>query len=116
MIKHTTRLLGGLALLAGALGLHNQAIAQTTLTVSSWLPPKHVIVAEMLMPWAESVEEATEGRVKIKVLPKALGKPPAHFDIARDGLADITYGIHGYQPGRFVLNSTAEVPLSLIHI
>lgn len=110
MIRSTTKLLGGLAFLASAMGLHNLANAQTTLTVSSWLPPKHVIVSEMLMPWAASVEEATEGRVKIKVLPKALGKPPAHFDIARDGLADVTYGIHGYQPGRFVLNSTAEVP------
>lgn len=91
-------------------GLFQTASAETTLTMSSWLPPKHVIVSEMMMPWAEQVEAATEGRVKIKILPKALGKPPAHFDIARDGLADLSYGIHGYQPGRFVLNSTAEVP------
>jgi len=86
------------------------ASAQTTLTMSSWLPPKHVIVSEMMMPWAESVEKATEGRVKIKVLPKALGKPPAHYDIAREGTADLTYGIHGYQPGRFTLNSVVEFP------
>ncbi len=98
------------AITAGCALSVNTLYAETTLTVSSWLPPKHVIVEHMLTPWAAQVEAATEGRVKIKILPKALGKPPAHFDIARDGLADITYGIHGYQPGRFVLNSTAEVP------
>jgi TRAP-type C4-dicarboxylate transport system substrate-binding protein len=104
-----TALIGAVSIaLSGA--FVQTASAETTLTMSSWLPPKHVIVSEMMMPWAEQVEEATEGRVKIKILPKALGKPPAHYDIARDGLADLTYGIHGYQPGRFVLNSTAEVP------
>ncbi len=92
------------------LGAASVAKAETTLTMSSWLPPKHVIVSEMMVPWAEAVEKATEGRVKIKVLPKALGKPPAHFDIAREGTADLSYGIHGYQPGRFVLNSVVEFP------
>lgn len=110
MLRNITLKLAGAAALAVALGAASVARAETVLTVSSWLPPKHVIVAEMLVPWAAQVEEATEGRVKIKILPKALGKPPAHFDIARDGLADITFGIHGYQPGRFVLNSIAEVP------
>ncbi|OED42215.1 ABC transporter substrate-binding protein [Chromatiales bacterium (ex Bugula neritina AB1)] len=109
MVKLIRNCLAG-AVVVGSGLIVNIAHAQTTLTVSSWLPPKHVIVDQMLTPWAAQVEEATEGRVKIKILPKALGKPPAHFDIARDGLADITYGIHGYQPGRFVLNSTAEVP------
>ena len=84
--------------------------AETTLTLSSWLPPRHVIVSEMIMPWAEQVEKATEGRVKIKMLPKALGKPPAHYDIAREGTADLAYGIHGYQPGRFLLTSVTEMP------
>lgn len=97
------------ALVASTIGA-SVAHAQTTLTVSSWLPPKHVIVAQMLMPWIDSVKEATQGRVEIRVLPKPLGKPPAHFDIAREGTADITYGIQGYQPGRFVLTNIAEMP------
>jgi len=84
--------------------------AQTTLTLSSWLPPKHPIVANMIVPWAAQVEEATGGNVKIKILAKPLGKPPAHFDLARQGQADVTYGVHGYQPGRFLLTKTAEMP------
>jgi len=93
-------------LLAGASTLR----AETTLTLSSWLPPKHPVVANMIEPWAENVAKETGGRVKIRILPKALGAPPAHFDLAKDGVADITYGVHGYQPGRFLLTKAIELP------
>ncbi|NKC11927.1 MAG: ABC transporter substrate-binding protein [Gammaproteobacteria bacterium] len=100
--------------LAGALAaqmlLAPAAGAATTLTLSNWLPPKHVIVAEMMVPWINAVKKATEGRIEVKILPKPLGKPPAHYDIAREGTADLTYGIHGYQPGRFLLTSVTEMP------
>jgi len=86
------------------------AQAATTLTLSSWLPPKHPIVANMIVPWINQVEAATNGNVKIRILAKPLGKPPAHFDIAKDGLADISYGVHGYQPGRFQLTKAVEMP------
>jgi TRAP-type C4-dicarboxylate transport system substrate-binding protein len=99
-----------LGAVVGVLMTVGTAQAQTTLTVSNWLPPKHVIPSEMIAPWAKDVEKATEGRVKIKVLAKSIGKPPAQFDVARDGRADVTFGIHGYQPGRFLLNSVTEVP------
>ena len=100
--------LGAVAL--GAMGLSGAASAETTLTLSSWLPPKHPIVENMIVPWAAEVEKATNGNVKIKILPKAMGKPPAHFDIAKDGLADISYGVHGYQPGRFLMTKAVEMP------
>jgi len=86
------------------------ASAETTLTVSSWLPPFHPIVKNMIVPWGEQITKATNGNIKIKVLAKPLGKPPAHFDIAKNGLADITYGVHGYTPGRFALTKIAEGP------
>ena len=86
------------------------AFAQTTLHVANWLPPVHPIVADMVVPWGEAVEEATGGRVKVEIMQASLGKPPAHFDIARDGIADVTFGVHGYTPGRFVLTQIAELP------
>ncbi|WP_417680580.1 TRAP transporter substrate-binding protein [Roseibium sp.] len=100
--------LGAVAL--GAMGLSGAASAETTLTLSSWLPPKHPIVENMIVPWAAEVEKATNGNVTVKILPKAMGKPPAHFDIAKDGLADISYGVHGYQPGRFLMTKAVEMP------
>lgn len=93
--------LRGLALvLAGAatatLALGSTAMADTTLALSSWLPPRHPIVVGAIKPWADQIEEATDGRVKVRVLTKPLGAPPAHFDMARDGVADITYGLHSF--------------------
>ena len=86
------------------------SFAATTFTLSSWLPPGHPIVKDMIKPWAKNVEKETGGNVKIRILPKGLGAPPAHFDLAKDGVADITYGVHGYQPGRFLLTKAIEMP------
>ena len=67
------------------------------LRLASWLPPSHVLVRDILVPWAERVRVATEGRVEIEVMSAPLGQPSASFDIARDGLADIAYGVlHHY--------------------
>ncbi|WP_174802989.1 TRAP transporter substrate-binding protein [Martelella limonii] len=66
------------------------------LVMSSWLPPKHPIVVNAFEPWAEEVEKVTDGRVTVRITRKPLGSPPAHFDMARDGIADITYGLHSF--------------------
>ncbi|SFE27406.1 TRAP transporter substrate-binding protein [Roseivivax sediminis] len=84
---------------------------ETTLRLSNWLPPSHPIVKDIVVPWAEDVEEATEGRVTVEILDAALGPPPAHFDLAATGAADVTYAPHGYTPGRFGLTDIAELPL-----
>jgi len=96
--------------IASLIGLSTAVQAETTFNLSSWLPPSHPIVADMIQPWADAVEAETGGNVKIRILPKPLGAPPAHFDLAKDGVADITYGVHGYQPGRFVLTKAIELP------
>ena len=86
--------------------------AATKLTLSSWLPPSHPIVKSMIVPWANQVKKATDGEVDIQILAKALGHPKTHYDIARNGLADITYSVHGYTPGRFVMTKISEFPFS----
>lgn len=72
------------------------ALADTTLAMSSWLPPRHPIVVDAMRPWAEEVAEVTEGRVTVRILARPLGAPPAHYDMAADGIADITYGLHSF--------------------
>lgn len=85
-----------------ALSVAMPAQADTDLVMSSWLPPRHPIVVNAMKPWAEAVGEVTEGRVTVRVLGRPLGAPPAHFDMARDGVADITYGLHSFsQDDRF---------------
>lgn len=72
------------------------AFAETKLIMSSWLPPRHPIVVNAIKPWAKEVKKATDGRVSVRVLAKPAGAPPAHFDMAADGVADITYGLHSF--------------------
>lgn len=83
---------GAVALVAGYM---TPALSET-LVMSSWLPPKHPVVTNVMEPWAEQVAEVTEGRVKVRMLAKPLGSPPSHFDLAADGIADITYGLHSF--------------------
>ncbi|MEH6476315.1 MAG: TRAP transporter substrate-binding protein [Sneathiella sp.] len=71
-------------------------LASTELVLSSWLPSRHPIVVNAVKPWAKQIEQVTEGRVKVRVLAKALGSPPAHYDMTVDGVADITYGLHSF--------------------
>lgn len=72
------------------------SMAKEVLVLSSWLPPKHPIVTDAIKPWAREIAKATEGRVKIRVLAKPLGSVQAHYDLAVEGIADITYGVHSY--------------------
>lgn len=80
------------------------------LTFSSWLPPSHPIVADMMIPWMENVKSATDGRVQIKLLAKGLGHPKAYFEIVKNGMADVGYTCNNYTPGRFVLSDGVELP------
>ncbi|MFG6565661.1 TRAP transporter substrate-binding protein [Sulfitobacter sp. 1A13421] len=82
-----------------------------TLRFSNWLPPTHYIVTEMIQPWMDSVEEATQGRVSFETSP-ALGAPAAHLDLVSTGVADIAFVPHGYTPARFKLTELGELPFT----
>ncbi|MGF0537591.1 TRAP transporter substrate-binding protein [Agrobacterium sp. ES01] len=86
------------------------ARAETVLNMANWLPPSHPLMKDVMVPYAEAVKEATDGRVTINVLPAPLGPPAAHFDFAVNGVADITYGVQGYNPGRFKTTNLTEIP------
>ncbi len=80
------------------------------LNFSSWLPPSHPIVADMMQPWIDNVRTATDGRVDIKILAKGLGHPKAYFDIVKNGMAEFGYTCNNYTPGRFVASEGVEIP------
>tara|TARA_B100001741_G_scaffold24290_1_gene17879 strand:- start:334 stop:1347 length:1014 start_codon:yes stop_codon:yes gene_type:complete len=87
-----------------------KSYAETTLRMASWLPPQHPWVLDIMVPWIEKVKVATEGRVRIELLSAPIGPPPAHFNFAVKGIADITYGVHNYTTGRFSSTQIAELP------
>lgn len=95
-----------------AMGFGNSAQADnTTLTTSSWVPPTHFVVKDILQPWMAEVSKVTEGRVTINLLPKPVGSPPQHWELARKGVADITWGNFTYEPERFKAMWFAELPM-----
>ena len=55
------------------------------------MPPSHLLVADVMMPFCKDMETATQGRVKCNLLPKAVVAPPQTFDAVRDGLADYRF-------------------------
>lgn len=80
------------------------------LKLSHWVPPSHPL-QRALEDWGASVEKASNGAIKYKVYPaQQLGKAFDHYDMARDGIADLTYINPGYQPGRFPIIAAGELP------
>lgn len=96
----------------GSTVMATASVAAQTLTLSNWVPPTHFVAKNILTNWAEQVHSATEGRIAIKMLPKAMGSPPQHFELARKGLADVTWGNFTYEPERFKMLWFAELPKS----
>jgi TRAP-type C4-dicarboxylate transport system substrate-binding protein len=80
------------------------------LKLSHWVPPSHPL-QKALEEWGSSVEKDSGGTIKYKVYPaQQLGKAFDHYDMARDGIADLTYINPGYQPGRFPIIGAGELP------
>ena len=100
--------------LALALGLAAlPAVAQdktVDLKISIWLPPAHPLVPAT-REWAADIEKQSGGTLKTAIFPsEQLGKAFDHYDMARDGIADLTYINPGYQPGRFPIIGAGELP------
>src|ERR1043166_8328789 len=100
-------LLGGVAL---AVTPRPAAAQTTTLTMSSWVSPSHLLTKDVLAVWGQQVEKATGGRVKLQMLPKHPSAPPGTLDAVRDGLVDVSYVTASYTPARHVMPALAELP------
>ena len=99
-----------LAALAVALTTSTAALS-AEVTLAHWVPGSHPLQVLGMEPWAESIRQATDGRVDIKIYPaQQLGAAADHYDMARDGIADIGFINPGYQPGRFPIMAAAELP------
>jgi TRAP-type C4-dicarboxylate transport system substrate-binding protein len=85
------------------------ASAETVFTVSSWLPPSHTL-STVQKDWCDKLAQESAGSMKCNILPKGVVSAPGTFDAVRDGLADISYTVDGYTPGRFVNTQVAEFP------
>jgi TRAP-type C4-dicarboxylate transport system substrate-binding protein len=100
------------AVLAAA-HLHAGA-ADFTLRVHQFLPAQAPIPSKAIAPWAQRIEQQSGGRIKVQLFPSMQlgGKPPELFDQAKDGVADVTWTVLGYTPGRFPKAEAFELPFT----
>lgn len=86
--------------------------AEVTLTIHHFLGPNSPTHAAFIAPWAERVEEQSDGRIDIEIFPSMAmgGKPPELYRQVRDGFADIVWTLPGYTPGVFPRVEVFELP------
>ena len=110
-------LVGGAAIAALSTGfMATSAYAQeVTLKLHQFLPAQANVPKLVLDVWADNVEEASGGRIKVERYPSMQlgGKPPELMDQAIDGVADIVWTVVGYTPGRFPSTEVFELPFMM---
>ena len=80
------------------------------LKMGSWVPAQHAL-NPALIAWGESLKAASGGTITTTLFPsEQLGKAFDHYDMARDGISDVSYVNPGYQPGRFPIFAAASLP------
>lgn len=109
-----TKILGltTLGALAGVVMSGQASAAEITLKLHHFLGPKAPAHSKMLVPWAKRIEEASNGRVEIKIYPSMSlgGKPPQLPRQVRDGIVDMAWFVNGYAGGLFPRTEVFELP------
>ena len=112
MKKLTTGvLLAGAAILGGTAASQPASAADVTLKFANWLPPFHHWTTTA-RDFADSIEKASGGSIKIIMDKAPLAKPPGQYDLAKNGVRDLVMGVSAYTAGRHQLYRMAEVPFA----
>lgn len=105
--------LGLASFLAGAVSPADAADNPIHLKISLWVPPTHPLV-KSAQEWADSIAKDSGGSITSSIFPaEQLGKAFDHYDMVRDGIADVGYVSPGYQPGRFPFINAAQLPFTV---
>lgn len=101
-----------LAALLSAATFSAAAAQEFTLRLHQFLPMTDSVPRDGLIPWAETIEEQSGGRIKVEYYPSMQlgGAPATLFDQAREGVVDLIWTVLGYTPGRFPKSEVFEMP------
>lgn len=100
-----------LAACAGAGPVAAQSDKPAVLRLSSWMPPQHPLTPS-LRAWAESLKKASGNTITATLFTvENPARIPQHYDMAREGVADMALVKPGAQPGRFPILTAAALPL-----
>jgi len=80
------------------------------LKLGHFISPQHIF-AVYLENWVKELKEKSGGRLNITIFPaNVMGPVQNYADYARNGVADITWFLHGATPGRFPLTEVIQLP------
>ena len=98
--------------IAFVLSANSPATAQDKfeLKLAHYVPAGHFF-SRYLEDWADTLRERSDGRLDITIFPSAqMGPTPRYYDMARTGVVDIAWFLHGAIPGRFPLTELINLP------
>lgn len=100
------------AALAFATSATTLTAQEVTLRVHHFMAETSGLHAEMLVPFKESIEEASDGRIEVELFGSMAlgGRPGDLYDQAVDGAVDIILTLPGYTAGRFNKTEVFELP------
>ena len=101
-------LIHGLSVFPGSVA----AAPSIELTASTFLPPSHGMVVDLMGEWAEQLNERTNGEVSVDIHAggSAYGNIAKQLDQVRAGVTDIALGLHGIPRGRFPRTTIIDMP------
>ena len=104
-----------IAALSTGFGATSAMAQEVTLKLHQFLPAQANVPKLILDVWADKIEAASDGRIKIDRYPSMQlgGKPPELMDQAIDGVADIVWTVVGYTPGRYPSTEVFELPFMM---
>lgn len=105
--------LRGVALAAVITGgsLAPAAAEPVELIYNIFIPPQAGITRHGLMPWAEEVEAASNGTLKLTIPTASLAPVPKLWDAVEDGLIDIALVVNAFKANRIALPTILTIPL-----
>lgn len=100
------------AIFGVVLSASGAAVAQDKfeLKLGHYVPAGHFF-SQYLERWGDTLRERSDGRLEITIFPGAqMGPTPRYYDMAREGVVDIAWVLHGATPGRFPLTELINLP------
>lgn len=89
----------------------NKEKVQVELKLAHFWPAAHPAETELVQPWAQEIEKATNGQVKVTSYPgETLLKAADIYGGVKDGIADIGISCFSYTRGVFPVTEVFELP------
>lgn len=105
-------LMGGAIIGAASFGAAPALAQDVTLRLHHFLSAQANVPTHILDVWADNVEAASDGRIKVDRFPSMQlgGTPGELYDQAASGTADVIWTVVGLTPGRFPTTEVFELP------